>query len=368
APVYHREYKEPAYYKQLKDLDMESLEMPGDFNDVLVKLLRSPNIASKKWAYRQFDNMVGTCTVVGPGSDAAVIRIRGTGKAIALTTDCNSRYCYLDPGTGGAIAVAEAARNLVCSGAKPLAATDCLNFGNPEKPEVFWQFRLAVSGMSEACRALDTPIISGNVSFYNETDTDAVFPTPVVGMVGLIEDTAHITTQAFKDRGDVIVLLGENGEEAGGSEYLKVVHGLEKGSVPVLDLGREKKVQDCCLELIRNGLVKSAHDCSEGGIAVALAESCISGGKGARVAFEGCGRSDLLLFGETQSRILVTVEEDRLEDLLETAGRLGVSAAVLGRVEDEGLEISVDGQKMIGLSVKELETNWREALQCIMDQ
>ena len=366
APVYHREYKEPAYYKQLKDLDIESLEMPDDFNDVLIKLLRSPNVASKEWVYRQYDHMVRTCTAVVPGSDAAVIRIRGTGKAIALTTDCNSRYCYLNPGLGGAIAVAEAARNLVCSGAKPLAVTDCLNFGNPEKPEVFWQFREAVSGMSEACRALGTPVISGNVSFYNETDTDAVFPTPVVGMVGLIEDTAHITTQAFKDQGDVIVLLGENGEEAGGSEYLKVIHGLERGSVPVLDLDREKKVQDCCLELIKNGLVKSAHDCSEGGIAVALAESCISGGKGARVEFEGCSRSDLLLFGETQSRILVTVAQNSLKDLLETAGQLGVPAAVLGRVEGEKLEIAVDGQKLIGLSVKELETNWRGAVKCIM--
>lgn len=366
APVYHRDYKEPTYYKQLKDLDIEGLEMPADFNGVLISLLNSPNIASKEWVYRQYDHMVRTCTAVVPGSDAAVIRIRGTGKAIALTTDCNGRYCYLDPGVGGAIAVAEAARNLVCSGAKPLAVTDCLNFGNPEKPEVFWQFRQAVSGLSEACRALGTPVISGNVSFYNETDTDAVFPTPVVGMVGLIEDTAHITTQAFKDRGDVIVLLGENGEEAGGSEYLKVIHGLERGSVPVLDLDREKKVQDCCLELIRNGLVKSAHDCSEGGIAVALAESCISGGKGARVEFEGCKRSDLLLFGETQSRILVTVEQGQLEDLLETAGQLGVPATVLGRVEGERLEIAVDGQRMIGLSVKELETNWRGAVECIM--
>jgi phosphoribosylformylglycinamidine synthase len=367
APVYHREYKEPSYLEQIRVLDADRLEIPADLNGVLMKLLASPSIASKEWVYRQYDHMVMTNTAVAPGSDAAVIRIRGTNKAIALTTDCNSRYCYLNPGVGGAIAIAEAARNLVCSGARPLAVTDGLNFGNPEKPGVFWQFRQAVSGMSEACRVLDTPVISGNVSFYNETDTHAVFPTPVVGMVGLVENTANITTQAFKDEGDIIVLLGKNGEEAGGSEYLKVVHGLEKGSVPNLNLDEEKRLQDCCLELIDSGMVKSAHDCSEGGMAVALAESCISGGLGAEVEFETCGRKDFLLFGETQSRILVTVEKGKLEQLKNIVGRFDVPVLELGRVKGEKLEITVAGQKEIGLDVRDIETNWRGAIKCIME-
>ncbi|MFA6670159.1 MAG: phosphoribosylformylglycinamidine synthase subunit PurL [Bacillota bacterium] len=367
APIYYREYKEPSYLKQVGVLDERGLEVPDDLNGVLVSLLKSPNIASKEWAYRQFDYMVRTCTAVTPGSDAAVVRIRGTNKAIALTADCNSRYCYLDPATGGAIAVAEAARNLVCSGAQPLAATDCLNFGNPEKPGVFWQFRQAVSGMSEACRALDTPVISGNVSFYNETDTDAVFPTPVVGMVGVVEDISHITTQGFKEEGDVIVLLGENTQEAGGSEYLKVVHGLERGSAPKLDLDREKRVQGCCLELIRGGTVKSAHDCSEGGIAVALAESCISGEIGAKVELEGCGREDLLLFGEGQSRIVITVRQSDLERVKDAASRFGIPVTVLGRVRGKELIIDIAGQRGIQMAVKDMETDWREAIECIME-
>ncbi|MDD3851028.1 MAG: phosphoribosylformylglycinamidine synthase subunit PurL [Firmicutes bacterium] len=367
APIYYREYKEPSYLKQVGVLDERGLEVPDDLNGVLVSLLKSPNIASKEWAYRQFDYMVRTCTAVTPGSDAAVVRIRGTNKAIALTADCNSRYCYLDPATGGAIAVAEAARNLVCSGAQPLAATDCLNFGNPEKPGVFWQFRQAVSGMSEACRALDTPVISGNVSFYNETDTDAVFPTPVVGMVGVVEDINHITTQGFKEEGDVIVLLGENTQEAGGSEYLKVVHGLERGSAPKLDLDREKRVQGCCLELIRGGTVKSAHDCSEGGIAVALAESCISGEIGAKVELEGCGREDLLLFGEGQSRIVITVRQSDLERVKDAASRFGIPVTVLGRVRGKELIIDIAGQRGIQMAVKDMETDWQEAIECIME-
>lgn len=367
APVYQREHREPAYLEQLKVLDMAGLDVPGDMNNVLNRLLSSTSIASKEWVYRQYDHMVRTSTAVVPGSDAAVIRIRGTNMAIALTTDCNSRYCYLNPGVGGAIAIAEAARNLVCSGARPLAVTDGLNFGNPEKPEVFWQFRQAVSGMSEACRVLDTPVIGGNVSFYNETATDAVFPTPVVGMVGLIQNTDCITTQAFKDQGDIIVLLGENKEEIGGSEYLKVVHDMERGSVPQLDLESEKRLQDCCLELIESRMVKSAHDCSEGGMAVALAESCISGNIGASVGFESCFRKDFLLFGETQSRILVSVEKDRLDELKEIARRMGVPAMELGQVGGEKLEIAVAGKKEIGLDVAEMESNWRGAIKCIME-
>jgi len=367
VPVYHPEHKEPEYLSELKKLDQESIEIPEDMNRVLLELLASSSIASKEWVYRQYDHMVRTSTAIFPGSDAAVIRIRGTKKAIALTTDCNSRYCYIDPETGGAIAVAEAARNLVCSGAKPLAVTDGLNFGNPEKPEIFWQFRHCITGMSNACRVLETPVISGNVSFYNETETDAVYPTPVVGMVGLIEDVNNITSQAFKEEGDKIVLLGTNMGELGASEYLSVVCNIERGQVPRLDLEIEKKVQQCCLEGIGKGLLKSAHDCSEGGIAVALAECCISGNLGARVELKENFRKDALLFGESQSRILITVANWDLPDVLALAGRMGVDCQLIGDVAGERLEIIVSGDKEIDLAVKDMEACWREALKCIME-
>lgn len=367
VPVYHPEYKEPVYFSQFKKLDEGNIQIPGDTNQVLMDLLASPSIASKEWVYHQYDHMVRTSTAVFPGSDAAVIRVRGTKKAIALTIDCNSRYCYLDPGNGGAITVAEAARNLVCSGAEPLAVTDGLNFGNPQKPEIFWQFRHCVAGMSNACRFLNTPVISGNVSFYNETETDAVYPTPIVGMVGLVEDLNHITTQEFKEEGDIIVLLGVNREELGSSEYLKVVHGLERGQVPRLDLEMEKKVQQCCLESIKKGFVKSAHDCSEGGIAVALAECCISGNLGARVELKESFRKDALLFGESQSRILITAANQDLSDVLALADRMGVDCQLIGDVAGERLEITVSGDKEIDLAVKDMEACWREALKCIME-
>lgn len=366
APVYHREYREPDYLEQVRDLDLNELEIPKDMNYVLKRLLKSPDISDKRWVYEQYDYLAGDCTVIGPGSNAAVVRIKGWEKAIALTTDCNSRYCYLDPETGGAIAVAEAARNLVCSGAEPLAVTDGLNFGNPEKPGVFWQFRQAVLGISRACRELNTPVIGGNVSFYNETGDRGIFPTPVIGMVGLIENFAHITTQGFKDEGDIILLLGENAEEIGGSEYLKTIHGLEKGIVPGLDLHREKSVQGCCLKLIRTGLVKSAHDCSEGGIAVALAEDCVSGDKGARVNFEGCKRKDFLLFGESQSRIIVTVDEEALEGVKSIIGEFNIPYAVLGKVEGQELLISIDDRNEIQMTVADMECSWREAIKCMI--
>ncbi|MDI6706164.1 MAG: phosphoribosylformylglycinamidine synthase subunit PurL [Bacillota bacterium] len=367
APVYHREYREPGYIEERKTLDLNSIPIPENMNEILMQLLGSPNIASKEWVYRQYDYMVRTCTAVTPGSDAAVIRIRGTRKAIALTTDCNSRYCYLNPGVGGAIAIAEAARNLVCSGARPLAVTDGLNFGNPEKPEIFWQFRQSVSGMSDACRALGTPVISGNVSFYNETETDAVFPTPIVGMVGLVEDVDHITTQAFRDEGDVVLMLGVNKGEIGGSEYLKVIHGMERGAVPELDLQTEKKVQECCLEGIRKGYVKSAHDCSEGGLAVALAECCISGNIGAVVSCGDGLRKDALLFGESQSRIIITTSPDDLARVEELARKTGVDCLNMGHVGGSTLEVAINGHKEIDLLVKDMEIQWREALKCIME-
>ena len=271
APVYHREVREPK-----RDLKFEISE-PKNYEQVLIELLKSPTIASKNWVYRQYDHMVQNRTIVLPGSDAVVIRIQEADKYIAFTADCNATYCLLDPYEGGKIAVAEAARNLVCSGARPLAVTDNLNFGNPMRPEIFWQFRRCVEGISEACRAFNTPVTGGNVSLYNESPAGAIDPTPVIGMMGIVDDPKHITTQYFKGEGDVIMLLGEMGDELGGSEYLKRIHKLKKGAPPQMDLAGAKRIHDACLDYIRQGWVKSAHDCSEGGLAVALAECCMNG-------------------------------------------------------------------------------------------
>ncbi|OUM85978.1 phosphoribosylformylglycinamidine synthase subunit PurL, partial [Parageobacillus thermoglucosidasius] len=271
APVYFKPSKEPAYYREFQAME-PYIPVVTNYEETLLALLAQPTIASKEWVYQQYDYMVRTNTVVAPGSDAAVVRIRGTNKALAMTTDCNSRYIYLDPETGGKIAVAEAARNVVCSGAKPLAITDCLNFGNPEKPEIFWQLEKAVDGMSAACRALGTPVISGNVSLYNETNGEAIYPTPVVGMVGLVEDIRHITTQAFQQAGDLIYVIGEAKQEFGGSELQKLLEGRIFGKAPAIDLATEAKRQRELLAAIQAGVVASAHDIAEGGFAVALAE------------------------------------------------------------------------------------------------
>jgi phosphoribosylformylglycinamidine synthase len=329
APVYRRKAREIRNPKS----EIRNLPEP-DYQKTLLKLLASPSIASKNWVYRQYDHMVQDGTVVLPGSDAAVIRInldrpdlgyRGAGaKYIAFTTDCNSTYCRLDPFEGGKTAVAEAARNLACSGARPLAITNCLNFGNPMKPEVFWQFRKCIEGMSAACRVFGTPVTGGNVSFYNESPNGAVDPTPTVGMLGLIDDPKHITTQWFKDAGDVVLLLGKLGGELGGSEYLKRIHGLKAGKPPRMDLATAKKISDYTLEIIRQGWVKSAHDCSEGGIAVALAECCMEG-VGATVELPA---SAAALFGESQSRVVVTASPANAKKILASdmpVTRLGVT-------------------------------------------
>jgi phosphoribosylformylglycinamidine synthase len=361
APVYNRPIKEPSYQKDLQSLDLNGIKEPSDYNDALLKLLDSPTIASKRWIYRQYDHMVRTNTVVLPGSDAAVIRIKGTRKGLAMTADCNSRYCYLDPYMGGMIAVAEAARNIVCSGGRPMALTDCLNFGNPEKPEIMWQFQQAILGMSEACRRLSTPVISGNVSLYNETHGVAIYPTPTVGMVGLLEDVNLHCTSWFKDEGDFILLLGLNKEEIGGSEYLKAVHGLEKGMPPSLDLTLEKAVQDTCLEGIEREIIKSAHDCSDGGLAVALAECCFTAEEhriGAKVEIPENIRKDALLFGESQSRIVVTVSEDDLQEFMRIAEKNRAPVEIIGRVGGERLTVN----DLIDLSVKDMERVWREAI------
>ncbi|MBI5695547.1 MAG: phosphoribosylformylglycinamidine synthase subunit PurL, partial [Nitrospirae bacterium] len=365
APVYHRPYARPAYQDTIQTLSPDLIPVPKDLNDVLVKLLESPTIADKSWVYRQYDHMVRTNTMVLPGSDAGVVRIKGTKKALAMSVDCNPRYCFLHPLVGGAAAVVESARNVVCSGGRPLALTDCMNFGNPEKPDIMWQFQQAVEGISLACEKLDTPVISGNVSFYNETKGTGIYPTPVIGMVGVIEDASHATTQWFKEAGDVVVLLGESKDEIGGSEYLKVVHGQERGMPPDLDLNVEAALQKATLAAIQSGIVRSAHDCSEGGLAVALSECCFRGEEepvGCTVAIADTFRLDSALFGETQSRIIVTVKEGSLARLKEIAGSHGVPVTVLGTVGGDRLVIKRGGDTLIDQPVSMLKQAWREAL------
>ncbi|MED4923663.1 phosphoribosylformylglycinamidine synthase subunit PurL [Anoxybacillus geothermalis] len=361
APVYHKPSKEPVYYREFQAMP-PYIPHIEDYNQTLLGLLAQPTIASKEWVYDQYDYMVRTNTVVAPGSDAAVVRIRGTNKALALTTDCNSRYLYLDPEVGGKIAVAEAARNVVCSGAKPLAITDCLNFGSPEKPEIFWQLEKAVDGMSEACRALGTPVVSGNVSLYNETNGVAVYPTPVVGMVGLIEDLSHITTQLFKQVGDLIYVIGEAKPEFGGSELQKWLEGRIFGKAPEIDLEVEARRQRQLLAAIRAGVVASAHDVAEGGLAVALAE-CLMGalGLGAKVTVGGDLVSEL--FGETQSRFVISVKKEHQEAFEQL-----VEAKRIGEVTGDGI-LTVNGEQgetVIRLSVDEMRNVWKGAIPCLL--
>lgn len=365
APEYIRDSRKPDYIDKLNSFELQSLPEPEDYNQVLLKLLDSPNIASKEWVYRQYDHMVRNNTVVLPGSDAAVLRIKGTSRGLAITTDSNGRYSYLDPEQGGAIAVAEAARNIVCSGARPLAITDGLNFGNPMNPEVFWQFEKSIDGISKACKVLETPVTGGNVSFYNESPKGAIYPTPIIGMVGLMENIGQATTHEYKDEGDIIILLGETKAELGGSEYLNTIHGIEAGQIPELDLEKEKKVQELCYSAIEKGIVKSAHDCSDGGLAINLAESCISGNLGAKINYEVAGLSPAeLLFSESQSRIVITVERDDMTLIKELGEKYQVSVVELGEVSGERLVIN----GVIDIEVKELKKKWQECIPSQMKQ
>jgi phosphoribosylformylglycinamidine synthase subunit PurL len=361
APVYHKPSKEPAYYRKFQAME-PYVPAVSNYEETLLSLLAQPTIASKEWVYQQYDYMVRTNTVVAPGSDAAVLRIRGTNKALAMTTDCNSRYIYLDPETGGKIAVAEAARNVVCSGAKPLAITDCLNFGNPEKPEIFWQLEKAVDGMSEACRVLGTPVISGNVSLYNETNGEAIYPTPVVGMVGLVEDIRHITTQAFQQAGDLIYVIGEAKQEFGGSELQKLLEGRIFGKAPEIDLETEAKRQRELLTAIQAGVIASAHDIAEGGFAVALAECVMStNGLGAKVTMDGDITAQL--FSETQSRFIVSVKKENQEKFEQL-----VEAKLIGEVTNDGtlLVERASGEVVIQLSVEQMRSVWKGAIPCLL--
>lgn len=376
GPRYDRPYSPPAYQDLLTNLNYDVIPDVKDANAALLSLLESPTIASKRWIYEQYDHMVRTNTVVRPGSDAAVVRIKGTNKAVAMTIDCNGRYCLLNPYEGARLAVAEAARNLVCSGAEPIGLTDCLNFGNPERPDIMWQFVMAVEGLADACEFLKIPIVSGNVSFYNETNGLSIYPTPMVGMVGLIDRAERAMTQWFKEEGDDIILLGATREDLGGSEYLKIMHSREQGSPPFLNMEVEKALHDCVLTLVRGGLVQSAHDCSDGGLAVALAESCLSApGRrlGAAVQLtRGRLRKDAVLFGESQSRVVLSSKPAHREAVLERAKSLAVPAAVIGTVGGDRLVVSLSDERstanVIDVSLPTLHDRWASSLERALNE
>jgi phosphoribosylformylglycinamidine synthase len=365
APIYHREV---ARRNLPGPVDLDSIPQ-SDVRDSLIQLLAYPSIASKRWVWRQYDHMVRLGCAVLPGSDAAVFMVREAGKILAATSDCNGLYCRQDPREGAKIAVAEAARNLACSGAVLLAITDNLNFGNPHKPENFLQLREAVEGMAEACREFNTPVTGGNVSLYNESPTGAIDPTPTVAMIGLIDDPKHITTQFFKHGGHVIILIGEPGSELGATHYLKVVHGRKEGAPPRLDFTTEKAAHEAVRALIRIGLIESAHDCSEGGLAVCLVESCLSGRQplGAEVDFGETGRrADVLLFNESQSRILISVKKHNASAALALLEWRGVPARRLGTVTtSDSLRISADG-KTFGWSLDDLDAAWSQSIEKLL--
>jgi phosphoribosylformylglycinamidine synthase subunit PurL len=373
APVYEREVAIPARPQAIAVSDLEF----HDPKDSLLQLLAHPTVASKNWVFRQYDHTVRAGTIVPPGSDAAVFYVREAHKFLAATTDCNHLYCRLDPREGAKIAVAEAARNLTCSGAIPLAVTDNLNFGNPYRPENFWQLREAVEGLSEACRRFETPVTGGNVSLYNESPEGTIDPTPTVGMIGLIEDERWITRQYFRNEGDVIFLIGAIGDEIGGSLYLKTVFGKKAGLPPRLNFDRELAVQKFLRALIRKGVVKSAHDCSEGGLAVALAECCMSGAEkiGARIRLPQMGgsssladqRLDVSLFNESQSRIVVTVRSEASDLVQQEAAQAGIELTRLGSVG--GSELAIEGPEgMLSWSLDQLHEAWYSSIALALSQ
>ena len=366
APVYVRETKEPTYIKEIRKFDFIKLPQPKNLAETFKKIFSSPNIVSKKWVFEQYDSTVRTNTIVGPGCDAAVIHIKDTGKALAMKTDCNSRYVYLNPKEGTKIAVAESARNIVCSGGIPLAITNCLNFGNPYKPENYWQFSQAIEGMGEACRFFNTPVTGGNVSFYNESPNAAVYPTPTIGMVGLVEKLANVTTSFFKSYGDVIYVLGEDYEELGGSEYLKITLGKVFGNCPHIDLQVELNLHKTILALIENKLIESAHDVSEGGIVCALAECCIMNEEnpiGAKIDLPVKTREDFSLFSESQSRVIISVNETNQKEFESILNEKRQHYTLLGKTTNEKFIIN----NKINLDLKELSEIYYNTIPRIMN-
>jgi phosphoribosylformylglycinamidine synthase len=362
CPVYKREYRELARPEQ--EASLNKYPLPKDYGKTLLKLLASPTIADKEWVYRQYDHQVLTNTMLLPGADASVLRIKGTKKAVAMKLDGNSLYTYLTPRAGAIMAVAEACRNLACVGARPVGVTNCLNFGNPEKPEIMGQFKEVTEGMAEACNAFAIPVTGGNVSFYNDTEGLSIYPTPVLGIVGLIRDYTKAVTPGFKREGQAIVLLGENKDEIGGSEYLKLFFNEEKGTPPAIDLNKEKAVQELCLKAIEAGLIQSAHDISEGGLAVCLAECCFFSrvNMGCRIDLKDDMRPDVLLFGEAQSRIVVSVQVSKMKKLLELAKKRKVPATMIGRIGGKNIQVTHRGKKLVSVPVKQAFKAWKDAI------
>ena len=374
APVAHespeldRPVREPADRLERQKLDLASLAPEDDPAGALRALLDSPNLGSKAWLYRQYDQLVQGNTLIGPGGDAALVRIKRedgttTTKAVALSVDCNPRWCWLDPYQGAIAAVAEAARNVACTGARPIAMTNCLNFGNPEKPEIMWEFAEATRGMGDAARALGTPVVSGNVSLYNETSGRAIYPTPTMGVVGVIEDASRHAAAAFPEAGLTVVLLGENREELGGSEWLALRRGLEAGAPPSVDLAHERRLAALLVDAVAAGSIVSAHDTADGGLAVALAECCFTGPApvGADIRLADALRPDALLFGETPGRVVVTTRDP--DALLGAAERAGVPARQIGQTGGARLRVSAPaGPPWIDEEVSELKVIWERAI------
>ena len=366
APQYDMPATQPSYLQEVTSFNIDSIKKTKkNFNKDLLKLLSSPNIASKKYIYQQYDSTVRTNTVVGPGSDSAVIRLKGTKKALAISTDCNGRYVYLDPLNGAKMAVAESARNVVCSGGQPLAITNCLNFGNPQDPEVYWQFKQAVIGLGDMCRELNTPVTGGNVSFYNETLDTAVYPTPVIGMVGMLEDVKNTVTIDYKNSGDFIVVLGSLNGVIGGSEYLKTIYGRVEGPIANIDMRLEHRIQSMCLESIEKGIINSAHDLSDGGLAVNIAESIMTSEQnlGASLNLVRKLEDVELLFGECPSVIVVTIKESDLYNLVVLAKKYDIHTQTIGKVTDDGI-LKINDQ--ISLKKKEMSDCYFNAIEEIV--
>jgi phosphoribosylformylglycinamidine synthase len=382
APVYRRPISKPEATPtvEIQQLEKSNSELQATF----MRIIAQPTIASKEWVYRQYDHMVRTNTVVPPGSDAAVIRVKEKRRGIAMTLDSNARYCQIDPRAGTKLVVAEACRNLVVSGARPLALTNCLNFGSPERPEVMWQFSEVIDGMTEACTAFGTPVTGGNVSFYNETDGQGIYPTPVIGMVGIVEDPRHITTQWFKQEDRAILLLGSTSNDLGTTEYEVTMTGELRGRVPEIDLDLERRVQEACLKSIQAGLVESAHDCSDGGLIIALAECCFSSYRRDAIGCEvslnsakssGAPSTNLselssaaLLFAETPSRIILSSVDANVDQVVQIARENNVPLTGIGRTRGERIKVDLNGERLIDLPITEVEQAWRGHLAGILQK
>ena len=361
APKYRKPTAEPAWLAERRGFDPLSLPEPDDYGAALVHLLAAPTIASKEWAFRQYDQQVGINTLILPGSDAAVLRVKGTRRALAVSTDGNGRQVFLDPRQGAAMAVCEAARNVSCSGGEPRGVTDCLNFGSPERPEILWQFAESIEGIAMACRALELPVVGGNVSFYNETSGRAVLPTPVIGVVGVLDESGRRATQWFKGAGHRVALLGPDSVSLGGSEYLWTRERKLAGALAPLDLETERRVQRAVRAAVSAGLVTAAHDCSEGGVAVALAEGCVTGRElvGCEAGLPTGARADLALFGEGPSRVIVTVEAARAREFEGLMAESAIPWRWIGTTGGERLAIRVGTRTLVDVDTARLEEAWR---------